>query len=375
MKLLKRCSGMVSVTGAVAIGFPLGLTLAACGTAFTQGGSSGGKDGGGSDVGSSGDGPVSNDGGCADCRDATSDSTTTDALADVKTGDVVVSEGSAGEASAGDAGPLCHGAFGTPTLVLAHTAAYYVDSFTLNSDEVDAFVTLFPVDSTREERTVFEMQRAKPADVFVLDTSKPVILTTTGSTPGAFDVALSANAQTLYFAHRQDDDAGLLGIDVYEAQRLSGTFNGGTAFGPGIDDPTTTQFHPHPGGPDLYFTVAPLVSGALGQRDLYVAPLAGGARAPIAELNSATTQEANPVPSGDELEIFFASDRANPGSFNQIYDATRSSPGLVFGQPSLVSLALANPSSNVTPQYLTPDRCRLYMLVDQEDVYVAQRAP
>jgi hypothetical protein len=348
------------------------LGFAACGQAFTQGGPSGGNDGGGSESSSPGDGASSGHDGAASGSDATSDS-----AADVGVGDVVTSEGSAGEGSASDAGALCHGAFGTPTLVLAHAAAYYVDSFTLDSNEVVAFVALMPVGAVQEERKIYEMQRANPGDTFVLDTSQPLDLTNTGPTPGAFDVALSPDSLTLYFSHRQDSDAGLLGVDIYEAQRgsVGGTFSGGTAFGPAINDPTTTQFHAHPGGPNLYFTVAPLVSGVQGQRDLYVAPLAGSARVPIAELNGPTTQEANPVPTGDQLEIFFSSDRANPGAFSQVYDATRTSPGLVFGQPSLVPLALANPSSNVTPQYLSPDRCRLYVLVDQQDVYVSQRAP
>jgi len=111
-----------------------------------------------------------------------------------------------------------------------------------------------------------------------------------------------------------------------------------------------------------------------GQRDLYVAPLQGGARSAISELNGLTTQQANPVPSRDELEIFFSSDRADPGGNNLVYTARRASAALTFSPPTLVTLSIPDASTNVTPQYLSADSCRLYVLVDQQDVFVSQRA-
>ena len=146
-------------------------------------------------------------------------------------------------------------------------------------------------------------------------------------------------------------------------------------FGPGINDPTTDRFHAHPAGPNLYFTVATVVGGAQSQRDLYVAPLQSGARSAITELNGLTTQQANPVPSRDQLEIFFSSDRADPGGNNLVYSAHRASAALTFSAPALVTLSIPDASTNVTPQYLSADSCRLYVLVDQQDVFVAQRAP
>jgi hypothetical protein len=209
-----------------------------------------------------------------------------------------------------------------------------------------------------------------------MDTSQPLDLTNVGPTPGAFDVALSADDLALYFSHRQDSDAGVLGVSIYEAQRggAGGTFSASTELGSAIDDPTTNQFHAHPAGPDLYFTVATLVSGAQGPRNLYEAPLAGGARAALTDLNS-FNQQATPVPSRDELEIFFSSDRASPGVQNLVYSAHRTSAALAFSTPAVVSLAVPGASANVTPQHLTADRCRLYVLVNQSDAYVAQRAP
>jgi hypothetical protein len=344
------------------------LWFVACGSAFSQG--SPGADGGGADAsGTDAPGTGHGDGG-ADAPGADAPGV------DGKAGDAGASEGAAGEAGGpGDAGP-CQGTFSTPTLVLAHTTQYLVDSITLSNDELDAFVTLFPVGAVTEQRKVYAMHRASAGVAFTMDTSQPLDLTSVGPTPGAFDVALSADDLTLYFSHRQDSDAGVLGVNVYDAQRgdAGGTFSGGSELGGAINDPTTNQFHAHPAGPDLYFTVATLVSGAQGPRNLYAAPLAGGARAALSELNS-FNQQANPVPSRDELEIFFSSDRADPGVQNLVYSAHRTSAALAFSTPAVVPLTVPGASASVAPQHLTGDRCRLYVLVNQSDAYVAQRAP
>ena len=368
MKRVGRYLAAASVTLAIAVGF------FACSTPFSQG-SAGGTDAGTAD-GTHADAPGTGhaDGGV----DATgSDAPGVDAPGidapgiEGATADAPGSEGSV--ADAGDAGP-CLGAFSAPTLVLAHTAQYYVDSITLTNDELDAFVALLPVAATSEQRKVYAMHRATPADTFTMDTSQPLNLTNVGPTPGAFDVALGADDLTLYFSHRQDSDAGVLGVNIYEALRADagGAFSASSEFGPGVNDPTTNQFHAHPAGPDLYFTVATLVGGAQGPRSLYVAPLQGGARAALTELNG-PDQQANPVPSRDELEIFFASDRAAAGGVNLVYTARRTSAALAFPTPVLVPLAVPGAPVTVTPQHLVADRCRLYLLVNQEDAYVAQR--
>jgi len=369
---MKR-GGRYLAASSVALGVTVGFVVfVACSTPFSPG-SSGGTDAGAAD-GSHADAPGSGH------ADAGVDAPGVDAPGVEASGfdgtatDAPGSEGSV--VDAGDAGP-CLGAFSSPTLVLAHTAQYYVDSITLTNDERDAFVALLPVGVTSEQRKVYAMHRATPADTFTMDTSQPLNLTNVGPTPGAFDVALGTDDLTLYFSHRQDSDAGMLGVNVYEAQRADagGTFSASSEFGPAIDDPTTNQFHAHPAGPDLYFTVATLVGGVVqGARNLYVAPLQGGARAALTELNG-PTQQANPVPSRDELEIFFSSDRAAAGGINLVYTARRTSAALAFPTPALVPLAVPGAPVNVTPQHLTGDRCRLYLLVNQEDAYVAQRAP
>lgn len=360
VKPVERCCAASLVALGVA------LALGACGNAFSSNASAAD---GGTDAGVDTSIDSSPDVGTADGRPSDGPGTV-DGSGDAASDVVVVM------LDAGDGGGPCVGAFSAPTLVLAHTAQYWVDSITLTEDELDAFVTLYPVGSTTEQRKVYAMHRASASVPFTMDTSQQLDLTNVGPTPGAFDVALSPDDLTLYFSHRQDSDAGGLGVNIYEAQRgdAGGTFSASTEFGPAIDDPATNQFHAHPGGPNLYFTVAPVVSAAQGQRDLYVAPLAGGARAAITELNGATTQEANPVPSRDELEIFFSSDRANPGGNNLVYHARRNSAALAFSMPTVVAFSLPDAGTNVTPQQLAAQACRVYILVDQQDAYVSQRA-
>jgi hypothetical protein len=280
---------------------------------------------------------------------------------------------------AGDAGPsdgTCRGGFGSPTLLLAHDALYAVDTATFTTDELDAFVTLLPANIPMEKRSVFAMHRAHVSDAFVMDTSQPLDLTEMGPTPGAFDVGLAADDLTLYFSHRQDPDAGgALAVDIYETARAKrGTpFAMPTKFAPGINNPTTNQFHAHPAGPNLYFTVAAVSLGVQGNRDLYVAPLNGGVRLPISELNTSTSSEANPVPSRDELEMFFSSDRESDAGVSRVYRTNRTSAALTFAPPNPVSLSV-DAEAPVTPQHLSADRCRLYLIINQQDLYVVQRA-
>ena len=183
MRRVGRCVVGAVVTICVTLGF------VACSKPFAQGSAPGDAE-----VDSAGDGTGSvHDGGGVDA---------------------VGSDGAIGDAGGG---VLCQGAFSPPTLVLEHTTQYRVDSFTLSTDQLEAFVTLTPPGSTTEQRMVYEMHRAHAGDVFTLDTSQPLDLTEVGPTPGAFDVALDADGLTLYFSHRQDTDAGMLAVDIYEA--------------------------------------------------------------------------------------------------------------------------------------------------------------
>mgnify|MGYP005852872777 CR=1 FL=1 len=80
-----------------------------------------------------------------------------------------------------------------------------------------------------------------------------------------------------------------------------------------------------------------------------------------------------PVPTEDELEIFFASARA-PSQALDLWAAKRSSPDQPFGAP--VRLPALSGSDNDYPTWISPDACELYFIKKTGQVaqaYVARR--
>ncbi|HEX7703171.1 MAG TPA: hypothetical protein VF403_20675 [Kofleriaceae bacterium] len=106
--------------------------------------------------------------------------------------------------------------------------------------------------------------------------------------------------------------------------------------------------------------------------------LALGDIAPLSSLNT-TNRENAPVVSDDELEIFFASDRAAPNASNlyglDIFTAVRDRPTDPFGEPTLVT-AVSTANQIDYPVWLSPDGCELFYvskLADLGSLYVARR--
>jgi WD40-like Beta Propeller Repeat len=106
--------------------------------------------------------------------------------------------------------------------------------------------------------------------------------------------------------------------------------------------------------------------------------LAVGDLTPLSELNT-TSRENAPVVSDDELEIFFASDRAIPDSTNlyglDIYTAKRDQLTEPFGAPALVP-NLSTADQIDYPVWLSPNGCELYYIskvVNVGSLYLARR--
>lgn len=97
---------------------------------------------------------------------------------------------------------------------------------------------------------------------------------------------------------------------------------------------------------------------AAGNANLYVATRTGtdqpfGAGAQIAEISSDGYEEA-PVMSDDGLEIFFM--RIPNGGSGGMFRATRTTASGAFGTPAAVTEL---GTGNLSPSWLSPDRCRL----------------
>ena len=90
-----------------------------------------------------------------------------------------------------------------------------------------------------------------------------------------------------------------------------------------------------------------------------------GARELVTSLNSGV-DDAAPVVSNDELEVFFASRRSSTDS-HDIFTATRDRASAPFGAPTKIE-ALSTPSPGIDwPLWLSPDRCKLYYINKDSD--------
>jgi hypothetical protein len=141
-----------------------------------------------------------------------------------------------------------------------------------------------------------------------------------------------------------------------------------------INSATDAEAQPYLTASSIWF-----ISTRDGTSDLFRAPFSAGAfgdPAAIAELNTADV-EWLPTPASDELEIFFASDRADPASKGgyEIWTATRTTATAVFSAPVLVP-ELDSAADDV-PSWISADGCRLYISSTRAgasyDIYMATR--
>jgi WD40-like Beta Propeller Repeat len=112
-------------------------------------------------------------------------------------------------------------------------------------------------------------------------------------------------------------------------------------------------------GAEVYYA-----SDRTGNYEIYRATVQGGvygAPTPVAELNQAGVDDADPVLSADRLTIFFASTRPGGQGGSDIWTATRTSTTSAFGAST--NVAELNSTAQDDPTWLSVDRCRLYMSV------------
>jgi hypothetical protein len=102
-----------------------------------------------------------------------------------------------------------------------------------------------------------------------------------------------------------------------------------------------------------------------------------GTPEPVTEVNSPTAYDGCPVPSTDELALYFYTmrDLGPP----DIWVAQRSAANVPFNQPTKVDELCTDHEDR--PSWLSPDRCVLYFVSDRTggkgglDIYVARRTP
>lgn len=246
-----------------------------------------------------------------------------------------------------------------------------VEALRFNAQQTIAYLALYPIPPGNKSDT--ELYTA----LYDADTGIAPVTKLAGiSTGGFYDSypTITNDGQHIVFARSQG--AGTLRVWVATAD---GSF----------DDPGLMQLALPAGravSNEPYVTArGGAVYFAAGHEwDLFrtagTAPAFGAAPMPVPGVNVAGTVEAAPVVSDDELEIFFASDRHDPGgSFVDLdlYTATRDSPTASFGAPRrLTQLSAANTD---WPAWISPSGCELYYLNRDEaapnhpKLYVARR--
>lgn len=119
-----------------------------------------------------------------------------------------------------------------------------------------------------------------------------------------------------------------------------------------------------------------------GLTDLFTADAVdGGFSVPVTlkGVNLAGHNETSGAMTSDKLLLYFASDRPGGKGGYDLYVATRAAPANAFGAPSLV--AELNTAGGEVPDWISPDRCRLYFSSSKVansgdyDLYVAEKIP
>jgi hypothetical protein len=259
--------------------------------------------------------------------------------------------------------------FGAPVL-LAGVNGSSNDYFArLSPDEL----TVYFASDRRGNDDIYSATRASRNDAF----GTPVAVPGVNSTASDAWPTVTADGLTMYL---QTNVAGPGAYQIYGTHRATpadpfaapgsvGNINigGATIRGPFV----------LPDGSALYYSSNETLSGKLGIRR---APhLTDGTFSLSAEVGGlvSNSYDGSPVVTSDELMIYFGSDRADAAAKgNQdIWVATRASRNVDFNVPRIVPEL--NTADIDTPDWLSPDRCRLYFTrhgSGQYKVYVASRS-
>jgi hypothetical protein len=263
--------------------------------------------------------------------------------------------------------------FGTPVLVAGLNGATGPDDGTarLSADELTAYFY-----SDRTGYQIYTATRASRTDPF----STPQVVG--GIASGAGGVlkfpTVTADGLTIFF---ESDPGSVFRVMVAARSTVVAQFSASAqvaGLNAGTDDSEPFVL---PDGSALYFISTRGTGG--GTNDIYRA-----ARGPsgqfavpvqVSTINTPSTEYA-PVPTPDELVLYYASDRPDSPAKGalDIWMTKRASTSAAFEPP--VNVQELNTTGNEIPDWISPDRCRLYF--DRlgangvgDKIYVSERAP
>ena len=262
-------------------------------------------------------------------------------------------------------------AFGAPVaLASLNLPAENDRAARLTPDELTIY---FSSDRTNQRR-IYRAIRARVDDAF-----GPPVLLDELTTPSFDFLAAEPSADGLeLIIEVRGLDGGTGGADLRRVTRATTTARFGNAVDISSVNTGENETDPHLGAAGLELWFARFVSGG---EDIFVSSrttLAADLGPPsllAGAVNSPSAADTDPVPSADRTELFFQSDR---GGTPRIWVAHRSSATEPFGAPVHVK-ELDGPGTNDVPNWLSTDRCVLYMTSYRgsgngiADLYVATR--
>jgi Tol biopolymer transport system component len=268
--------------------------------------------------------------------------------------------------------------FGTPILVPGLNGSSSADDGTarFSADERTAYFY-----SDRAGYQIFTATRASRTDTF----STPQPIGGYGITSGAGNEfkfpTLTTDGLTMFF---ESDPGGTYQVIVATRSDVTASFTTSAPVAGINAGPDDSQPFVLPDGSALYFmSTRNDGSATAGTADIYRAARASSGQfttpVQVSTINTSAGEYA-PVPTPDELVLYYASSRSDGparGGFD-IWMTKRASVNDAFDPP--VNVVELNTSINEIPDWISPDRCRLYFdrlgasgTVDK--IYVAERAP
>jgi len=236
----------------------------------------------------------------------------------------------------------------------------------------DELTIVFWTDRQAPSPGIYIATRTSRTSPFGTTQAVAAINSTTG---GAFP-SITADGLTIFL---ESDKVG--GYQIYSASR---TTAGGQFSSPSpVAIPTFMasdgKSYVLPDESAIYFVSYRAGPGA---GDIYRSQILTGPQvgAPVlVQTINGSSSDYDPVATGDELTIYFASDRPDPaakGTFD-IWMAKRASLSAAFDPP--VNVQEVNTSAIEEPSWISPDNCRLYLYRQGADsyykIYVASRSP
>jgi Tol biopolymer transport system component len=260
--------------------------------------------------------------------------------------------------------------FGPPTLVAGVNGTADESQAAMSDDELTIYVASSRPGGPGKNDMYVATRATKTASFGAL-----TLIAGVNSAGNDGSVTLTRDGLALYIA---SDRATTATYDLYVATRPTATAAFGTpTLIAGLSTTTSLDGSPYINGDGtvLYFD-----SDRGGTRDIFRAsrPSANGAfgaPALVGELNSPTADDKYPVVSGDELSVYFGSDRPGSAGFD-IWEAHRTTTGDGFGTPRLSTNV--NSTATDLPVWISPDGCRLLLSSDRagvggRDLYLATR--